>query len=208
MTDASFRTEAQPRPSGKDRTLSLSLGLLLLASGLALAKGLGQGPAHLQAGHQIHTFYAAVLAYEYAALPITGSIFLAWVLLVAVGLKRLRQPPGRQTALIAGGVTSLALLWAGLSTLPQLFVGYEHLKSMTMGAEDYYLGIRTAMDGDFYFVVTQCPHRQLRCVAYGVTAVDPAERADLSHVRLAIDTTQALVIQTASRTIPVILPPP
>jgi hypothetical protein len=209
MTDASFRTEAQPRPSGKDRTLSLSLGLLLLAGGLALAKGLGQGPAHLQAGHQIRTIYVAVLAYEYAALPITGSIFLAWVLLVAVGLRHLRQPPGRQTAFIAGGVTSLALLWAGLSTLPQLFVGYEHLKSMPIGAEDYHLGIRTALDGDFYFVVSQCPRRQLRCAAYGVTAIDVTERADLSHVRLAIgNTTRALVIQTPSRTIPVTLPPP
>jgi hypothetical protein len=208
MSDASFRTKVQPRPSGKDRTLSLSLGLLLLSGGLALAKGLGQGLADLQAGHQIRTFYVAVLAYEYAALPITGSIFLAWVLLVAVGLRRLHQPRGRQTALIAGGVTSLALLWAGLSTFPQLFVGYEHLKSMTMGAEDYYLGIRTALDGDFFFVVTQCPHRQLRCAAYGVAAVDAAERADLSHVRLATDTTQALVIQTASRTIPGHTPAP
>jgi hypothetical protein len=198
-----------PRPYVKDRTLSVSLGVLLLAGGLALAKGLGQGLAHLQASpYQITTFYAAVLVYEYAALPITGAIFLAWVVLVAIGLRRLRQPQGWRNALIAVGVTSLALLWAGLSTLPQLFVGYGHLNSMTMGADDYHLGIRTALDGDFFFVVTRCPHRQLRCAAYGATAVNVAERDDLSHVRLALDSTQALVIQTPSRTIPVTFPPP
>jgi hypothetical protein len=114
----------------------------------------------------------------------------------------------RQSTLIAAGVTSLALLWASVSTLPQLFVGYEHLKSTTRDAEDYHLGIRTALDGDFFFVVTRCPHRQLRCAAYGVTGVEPAEREDLSNARLATgNTPQSLVILTASRTIPVTLPP-
>jgi hypothetical protein len=209
MTDPPSHTEPLPRSSGKAWTLGLSLVPLLLAGGLALAKVFGEGPADLQTGHHISTVYPAVLAYEYAALPITGAIFLAWVLLVANALGRLRQPQGRRTALVAVGVTSVALLWAGLSTLPQLFVGYTHLTGVTTGPHNYHLGIRTALDGDFFFVVSQCPHGQFRCIAYGVTSVDQDERSDLSKVRLTIGkTAQALVIETASRTIPFTLPAP
>ena len=208
ISDASVRSEARHRPSGRDYTLPPSLGLLLLAGGLALAKSLGEGPADLQAGSRIRTVYMAVLAYEYAALPITAAIFLAWVLLVVIGLRRRRRRRSWRIALMAWSVASLALLWAGRSTFRQLFVGYEHLTSLTIGAEDYHLGVRTAMDGDFFFVVTQCPQRQLHCTAYGVAAVDAAEFADLSHARLALDTNQALVIETTSRAIPVTLLPP
>jgi hypothetical protein len=193
--------------TGRDRTLMLSLGLLLLASGLALAKSLGEGLAHLQTGSQIRTFYAAVVAYEYGALPATGLIFLGWVFLVAVGFRRFRQPAVRRTALVAVGLTSLALLWAGLSTLPQLLVGYSHLSSVSTDADDYHLGVRTALDGDFFFILSQCPHGQLRCTAYGVAGVKPDEHDALSDSRLTMgDTDETLTIQTATRRIPVRLP--
>jgi hypothetical protein len=202
MTEPSFRAEASPRLAGKNWTVGFSLLLLLLAGGLALAKALGGGPAHLQTGH-IRTIYAAVLAYEYGAVPVTALIFLAWVFLVAVGIGRFRQPAVRRTPLVAAGVTSLALLWAGLSTLPQLLVGYSHLNSVTAGEDDYHLGVRTALDGDFFFVLSQCPHGQLRCTAYGVAPVAADERDGLSQARLTVDnTTHALAIQTAARTIP------
>jgi hypothetical protein len=199
-------SDAQSYPSGRDWRLLLSLSFVVLAAGLAVVKWLGQGPAHLQSGH-ISTFYVAVLAYEYAALPITALISLAWLLLVMTWLWRLRQPVHWQTAVVPIAVTTAALLWAAVSTLPQLFVGYEHLKTATVGGEDYHLGVRTALDGDLYFVVSRCPHRQLRCDAYGVAAVDATEWSDLSEVELAGDTSQGLVIQTVSRTIPVILTP-
>ncbi len=89
---------------------------------------------------------------------------------------------------------------------PQLFVGYEHLKSATAGGQDYHLGIRTALDGDYFFVLTRCSHWR-RCTAYGVAPVNVTERRDLSSVRLAIeDAPGSVVIQTASRTIPFRLP--
>jgi hypothetical protein len=204
MTEPSSRAEVPSRHGAKDRTVRLSLALLLLAGGVALAKALGGGPAHLQTG-EIQTFYVAVLAYEYAAVPVTCLIFLAWVFLVVAAIRRFRQPAAaaRRIPLVALGVTSLALLTAGFSTLQQLFVGYRHLESVTTGADDYHLGVRTALDGDFFFVVTECPHGQQRCTAYGVAAVNVDEHAEVPNARLTVDSTaQTLLIQTASRTIP------
>jgi hypothetical protein len=203
MTDPSFGVEGQPSTFRKDWAPRLGAVLLLLAGGLAVAKALGDGPANLQRGHQTSTSYAAVLAYEYAAVPITGAIVVAWALLVSVGLRRLRRRLAPRTALVAVGVASVALVWAGLSAFPQLFVGYEHLTSVTTAGEKYHLGIRTALDGDFYFVVTRCPHQQHRCTAYGVAPVDIDDRDDVSRVRLTVeDTGQGVVIQTANRDIP------
>lgn len=209
MTDPSSRSAVPPPTSGRDWTPLLGLVLLLLAGGLAVAKAWGQGPANLQTGSSVSTFYPAVLAYEYAAFPITGALLLAWVVLVALWLKHLRQPLRRRTASVAVAMTTVALLWSGLSTLQQLLIGYTHVETLTTGARDYHLGIRTALDGDYFFIVSQCPHEQRRCTAYGVAPVAPDERADFSRFTLTIGSApDALVIQTPSRTIPFRVPTP
>ena len=53
--------------------LWLSLGLVLMAGGLAVARALGEGPLHLQTGVHVRTVYAATLAYAYGALPAAAT---------------------------------------------------------------------------------------------------------------------------------------
>jgi hypothetical protein len=209
MTDFAAHKESQQRSSGSDWTLSLALGLVVLAGGLAVAKAFGEGPANLQRGSHTRTAYVAVLTYEYGAFPFTVLLLLASVLITVVALRRLRQPTGQRTAWVALGATSLALLWAGWNTLPQLFVGYQHLASVTVGAEQYQLGLRTALDGDDYFVVSRCQQWLLNCDAYGVAPIAPEERSALDQVRLEPEpVTKTLAIRTAARSIPVTLPLP
>ncbi|MEQ1574489.1 MAG: hypothetical protein ABL993_09615 [Vicinamibacterales bacterium] len=184
----------------------LGLGMLVVAGGLALAKHFGEGPAHLQSGGQVRTLYAAALAYAYGAVPVTGVALGVWVLLGVVWTRRLRAQRDHKTALAAVGVASAALLWVGWSTLPQLFVGYQHLMSTAHDGDRYQLGVRTALDGDDFFIVSRCPRGQVFCEAHGIAPVEPAERGDWSRIQLQPENaTHTLSIHTPTRVIPVTL---
>jgi hypothetical protein len=193
----------------KDWTLVLGGGTLILASGLAIVKLFGEGPAHLQSGQHTRSLYWAVLAYAYVALPATGVILLAWASLFVVWLARLTRKTPSRNALVAAGVSSLALLWASASTLPQLFVGYRHLATVTEDSRQYHLGVRTALDGDDFYVVSACRRGNPMCEAYASVSVDYTEKACLRSVRLETGTTAAaLYIRTDTRLIPVTINPP
>lgn len=181
--------------------LWLSLGLLLMAGGLAVARALGEGPLHLQTGVQVRTVYAATLAYAYGALPATA---IALVALILLGLAWLRARANNTAARSAVGVALVAVAWVVWTALPRAFVGYQHLLSVTHADDDYRLGVRTALDGDDFFVVSRCPRGQTFCEAHGIAAVQAAERGSWSQIRLLPgNATSALAIHTPTRVIPV-----
>lgn len=208
-TDQPLNQDLNQRAFSVEWTPWLSLGSLLMAGGLALAKHFGEGPSQLVSGGHIRVFYVAVLAYNYGTIPVTALTLLAWLLLTVVGIGRLRQRTGWKTALAAVSVATFALLWAGWSTLPKFFANYQHLTSTTFGADDYHLGVRMALDGDDYFVVSKCPHGGLSCDAYRIAPVDQADKRNLAAVRLETEeATDTLSIHTPTRVIPVTLPIP
>lgn len=184
--------------------LWLSLGMLLMAGGLAAARALGEGPLHLQTGSQVRTVYAATLAYAYGALPATAIALGVLVLLGVTWGNRLRARANHTTARAAVGVALVAVACVAWSALPRAFIGYQHLGSVTHGSDDYRLGVRTALDGDDFFVVSRCPREQTYCEAHGIAAVQAAERGSLSQIRLLRgNATSALAIHTPTRVIPV-----
>ena len=187
----------------------LSLGSLLLAGGLALAKYFGAGPGQLVSGGHIRIPYIAVLAYTYGALPVTAVVLLICILLSSVWVWQLLQRVAGKTAFVGVSLAMFALLWSGWSTMPRFFVGYQHLTSLSLGADVYHLGMRTAFDGDYFFVVSKCPRGQLNCDAYGIAPIEQAERADPAAIRLEAEgATGILRIQTPARAIPVTFPIP
>lgn len=193
----------RPEHSNSTPTVWVSIGLLLLAGALALAKALGEGPAHLQSAGQVTVVYAAARTYQYAAFPVTAGMLLMWALVAKAAASGIRQTLRRRASLVALGLSSVAVVWAGLSTLPQLFVGYEHVAGVTVGADDYHVGVRTALDGDDFYIVSVCPHGQWRCTAYGVAPVGIDERPVASRVRLSADVAgQGVVIVTPARSLP------
>ncbi len=181
--------------------LCLSLALLLMAGGLAVAKALGEGPLHLQTGVQVRTVYAATLAYAYGALPAT-AIALGALALLAVAWLRARS---RHTAAhVAVGLALVAVGWVVWSAWPRMLIGYQHLQSVVEAGDEYRLGVRTALDGDDFYVVSRCPHGQSSCEAHGIAAVRAEERNHLPQIRLVRDVaTSALAIHTPTRVIPV-----
>jgi hypothetical protein len=184
----------------------LGLALLCVASGLAFAKHFGEGPAHVQTGTQVRTLYAATLVHEYLAIPVAAAALGVSVLLALVAVRRLRARRDHKNAMAAAAMACVAPLWVGWSTLPQLFVGYRHLMSTVHGRDRCQLGVRTALDGDDFFVVSRCPSGQLFCEAYGIASVEPAERSDWNHIQLQPgDASNTLSIRTPTRVIPVTL---
>ena len=175
-----------------------------MAGGLALARYLGEGPAHLQTGSQVRTLYAAALAYAYGAVPLTGVALGVWASLAVVWARRRRAGGNHKIALAAVGLASVALFWVGWSTLPQLFIGYQHLMSTQHDGDQYRLGVRTASDGDDFLVVSRCPRGEMFCEAYGIAPVQFGERDDWSRIQLqSEDATNSLSIHTPTRVIPV-----
>ena len=79
--------------------LWLSLGLVLMAGGLAVARALGEGPLHLQTGGQVRTVYVATLVYAYGALPATAIALGASIL---SGVAWLRAQTNHTAARAAG----------------------------------------------------------------------------------------------------------
>jgi hypothetical protein len=208
-TNQPLSQDVNRRTARMEWTFWFSLGSLLMTGGLALAKHFGDGPTQLTSGQHIRTFYVAVLAYTYGAFPVTALALMACALLAAVWILRLRQATGRKRALAAVSVALVALLWASWSTLPLVFVGYQHLTSTVLGADSYHLGVRKALDGDDYFVISKCLRGQLSCDAYGIALVEQADRTNLAAVRLETQgASNALSIHTATQTIPVTLPTP
>ena len=179
----------------------LSLGLVLMAGGLAVARALGEGPLHLQTGVHVRTVYAATLAYAYGALPAAAIALAALILL---GVAWLRAQVNHTAARAAVGLALVAVAWVVWTALPVAFVGYQHLLSVMHAGDEYRLGVRTALDGDDFFVVSRCPRGQAFCEAHGIAAVDAAERGSWSQIRpLQGDATIALAIHTPTRVIPV-----
>jgi hypothetical protein len=184
----------------------LSLGALVVASGLAVVKHFGEGLSDLQTGSHVRTLYPAALAYASGALPVTAVALGVWLLLGVVWARRRRARTDHRTALAAAGVASVALLWIGWSTLPQLFIGYQHLASTAQDGDRYQLGVRTALDGDDFFVVSWCPGGQMWCEADGIAPVEEAERRDWSLIHFQLEhATNMLSIHTPTRVIPVTL---
>ncbi|GIV95784.1 MAG: hypothetical protein KatS3mg057_0441 [Herpetosiphonaceae bacterium] len=188
----------------QDWTIMLGLGAVIVAGMLAIARAFGEIPASLQSGQHASTHYWAVLAYAYLALPSTAIILLNGIILIIVWTRRHRHKNHRRTTSIAVALSILALLWAGYHTLPQLFISYRHLTSIATGSGRYYLGIREAIDGDSFFMISLCKRGGLKCESYGVSFVEYAERAHLQDIRLDIDAaTNTLYIRTPIRSIPI-----
>jgi hypothetical protein len=190
----------------RDWRIWLSLGMLALAGGLAIAKYFGEALAGLQTGGHAHTLYPAALVYAYGAGPIAMVAVGVCSLLGWVWVTRLRTRTSNARASAAVAIASVALIWIGWSALPRLFVGYEHVTSTARGGAEYQLGVRTALDGDDFFVVSLCPGGQMFCEAYGIAPVGLDERDDWSRIRLEFAMNDALTILTPVREIPVRLP--
>ncbi len=186
-----------------------SLGMLALAIGLAVARHFGEGPMHLQTGGQVRTHYAAALAYAYGAVPLTAVALGVWALLGVVWANRRRTQADHASALAAVGVASVAVLWLAWSTLPHLFVGYQHVASIAHDGDRYQLGVRTALDGDDFLIVSRCRRGQVFCEAHGIAPVEPAERDAWSRIQLQAESeTSTLSIRTPTRVIPIRLRQP
>ena len=184
----------------------LGAGMLAVAGGLAIARHFGGALAHLQTGSHARTVYAAGLIYAYGAVP---TAVLAVGVAACLGWRSVagrRTPAGDAGALRAFAMSCLALAWIGWSALPRVFVGYEHVARATGAGAEYQLGVRTALDGDDFFVVSACPGGRAACEAYGIAPVAWDEKGQWSRIRLEIDRDGALTIRTPARTTPVSLP--
>jgi hypothetical protein len=178
--------------------------MLLMAGGLAAARALGEGLLHLQTGSQVRTMYAATLAYAYGSLPATATALGVLVLLGVAWSDRLRAQANHTAARAAVGVALVAVTWVVWNAWPRAFVGYQHLLSVMHAGDEYRLGVRTALDGDDFFVVSRCPRGQMFCEARGIAAVEAAERNSWPQIRLLPgNPTSALAIHTPTRVIPV-----
>lgn len=184
----------------------LGAGMLAVAGGLAVAKHFGEALAHLQTGSHARTVYPAGLVYAYGAVPMAA---LAAGVCACLGWRAVigrRQQIGDAGAVRAFAMSCLALGWIGWSALPRVFVGYEHVARATSAVAEYQLGVRTALDGDDFYVVTACAGGRVGCEAYGIAPVAWDEKGASGRIRLEIDSAGALTIRTPVRAIPVTLP--
>lgn len=194
--------------------LWLSIGAMVLAVSICISGFLGQEPARLQGSlanyrpsDKITVFYWAVLFYN-ASLQLTGIILLLALILMVVLNYEETQKKNSSTTWAAITLSVLALAISVFSMFPNLFVGYEHVTSAEFDGYRYNLGLRTAMDGDYFYVIGKCDRLGIRCDCYAVDPVDYEDynsQENLSRtLRLQQDAkTKIIYIKTKHRNIPI-----
>lgn len=175
--------DPEESPLVKDWTVFLGVGTLLLAGLIVISWALGGEFVDLQTYNPPVTvlFYWACIFNEYLAPLLTGIVLLSTVVLLWVWTMQLARRIQRWPIKAAVGLSFLAaslltLVLVAASLMGQLLVGYTHLSSAESDRYTYRLGVRTAMDGDNFYVVCQCGRLGLCCDCRGVaSASDPYE---------------------------------
>ncbi len=181
----------------------LSITVFVLTILLALATPHGIIPAHLQTGGQGRSIHWIVVAYIKLIAPIFYlSVFTTLILFVAQIIRS--QSDHRTTTTLAVWLSLLAIVLAGYSSLSLFAIGYEPLNGIETPDSKYHLGMRTAMDGDYFWIISKCDRWNFACEYRGITNVITAEKSQPGNTRLEYDkNTGVLLIRTTERVIPV-----
>ena len=162
----------------KERTLYLTtLSELILANMMFFIFLFGHHLPDHQSSDVISVFYWLELFQESSIILFLGTTLLIVAFLTALlslffGI--LSSSPGKM--LLANILSVVAWMMTFLSIFPHFFVGYEHLMSRKINHNQFILGLRTAMDGDNFYIVGKCDRWLFRCEAYALTDVEvPSE---------------------------------
>ena len=193
--------------------MSLSIGAMVLAVLISISGFFGGEPANLQGDlendrpiDKITVFYWAVLFYYHARVPLAGIILLVVLILMVVLLYEATNKTNSSTTWAAIGLSVLALAIAVFSLFLPLLVGYHHLTSGQFDGYRYNLGLRTAMDGDNFYIIGKCDRFGIRCDCYAVSYVQylDYDQTLLQTPSLVQDAkTKIIYIKTKGRTIPI-----
>lgn len=200
----------------KNWKMLLGIGVLVLAVLISISGFLGGEPANLQGDlendrpiDKITVFYWAVLFYNHGGMPLTGIILLVVLVLMVVPLYEATKKTNSSTTWAAIGLSVLALAIAVFCLFSQLFVGYDHLASAEFDGYRYNLGLRTAIDGDNFYIIGKCDRFGIRCDCYAVSPFEPSDNSDDSYensrtLSLERDAkTKIIYIKTENRKIPI-----
>ncbi|MEG3961033.1 MULTISPECIES: hypothetical protein [unclassified Microcoleus] len=116
-------------------------------------------------------------------MPLTGIILLVVLILMVVPLYEATNKTNSSTTWAAIGLSVLALAIAVFSLFSQ-FVGYQHLTSGQFDGYRYNLGLRTAMDGDNFYIIGKCDRLGIRCDCYAVSSVESLDYVDYDETFL------------------------
>lgn len=111
-------------------------------------------------------WYWPVLIYAHSVMPMSivcGLVLMGIVTAWIVALRTRAVNRGAMTALFV-----LSLVASGLmcwSSLPVFFLNYRHIASATLDNHIYQLGVIFALDGDNYYIASECDVFGFACQA-------------------------------------------
>jgi hypothetical protein len=187
----------------QDWVVFLGLAVFIVTALLALAQPYGIIPAYLQTGGQGRSSHWIVVAYVTSIAPIFCLSIVNILILSVVQIARV-QREYQSTNTLPIGLSFLAIILAGYSSLPLLWIGYEPITSIETPNSKYHLGMRTAIDGDYFWIVSKCDRWNFDCEYRGITGVVNEEKLWPENARLEYNkNTGVLLIRTTERAIPV-----
>ena len=202
------------KTGGRNWRMLLGIGALVLAVLISISRFLGEEPANLQGDlendrpiDKIAVFYWAVLFYYYARIPLAGIILLVVLILMVVLLYEATKKTSSSTTWAAIRLSVLALAIAVFSLFSP--IGYKHLTSGQFDGYTYNLGLRTAMDGDNFYIIGKCDRFGIRCDCYAFSSVESLDYVDYDQTLLQTPSllqdakTKIIYIKTKGRTIPI-----
>jgi hypothetical protein len=187
----------------KDWTLLIGGTTFILAGLLALAMPYGIIPANLQTDGYSRSIHWVVVAYIRLSAPILGLSIIASVILFAATVVRIENKERWAiTALLAFWLSLLAIVLSMYGIFPLLLIGYEPITSFETIDFKYHLGIKTAFDGDYFWVVSKCDRWNISCEYRGITSVEQEEKSQVENTYLECGrNTNSLTIRTPQRAI-------
>jgi hypothetical protein len=187
----------------KDWTLLIGGTVFILAGLLTLAMPYGIIPAHLQTDGYSRSIHWVVVAYIRLSAPILGLSMIACAILFAATIVRIENRERWATiALLAFWLSLLAVVLSVYSISPLLFVGYEPIASLETIDFKYHLGMRTAFDGDYFWVISKCDRWNISCEYRGIISVEEEEKSQMENTYLECGRNiNLLTIRTPQRTI-------
>jgi hypothetical protein len=187
----------------KDWTLLIGGTVSILAGLLALAMPYGIIPAKLQTDGYSRSIHWVVVAYIRLSAPILVLSIIASAILFAATIVRIEnRERWATTALLAFWLSLLAVVLSVYGIFPLLLIGYEPITSLETIDFKYHLGMRTAFDGDYFWVVSKCDRWDISCEYRGITSVEQEEKSQVESTYLECgQNTNLLTIRTPQRAI-------